>query len=54
VVEGRPDQQIRDLRNIKLVMRGGAIFRNELAGLDAAGLVMPGINLAGGTFANVY
>ncbi|HXF61911.1 MAG TPA: amidohydrolase family protein [Caldilineaceae bacterium] len=54
VVEGRPDQQIRDLRNIKLVMRGGAIFRNELAGLDAAGLVMPGINLAGGTFAKVY
>lgn len=54
VVDGRPDQQIRDLRNIKLVMRGGAIFRNELAGLDAPGLAMPGIDLAGGTFAKVY
>jgi imidazolonepropionase-like amidohydrolase len=54
VVAGRPDQQIRDLRNVKLVMKGGDIFRNELAGLSAPGLVMPGVNLADGTFAKVY
>jgi imidazolonepropionase-like amidohydrolase len=54
VIDGKPDQQIRDLRNIQLVMKGGAIFRNELAELDAPGLVMPGIDLADGTFAKVY
>lgn len=54
VVEGRPDQQIRDLRQIRLVMRGGAIFRNDLAELDDAGLAMPDVELAEGTFAAVY
>ena len=54
VVNGKPDQQIRDLRNIQLVMRGGAVFRNELPNLAEPGLVMPGISLADGTFAKVY
>jgi imidazolonepropionase-like amidohydrolase len=54
VVDGRPDQQIRDLRHIRLVMRGGAIFRSDLPELDDAGLAMPGVELMDGTFAAVY
>ena len=54
VVDGKPDQEIRDLRAIQLVMKGGAVFRNELAGLAESGLVMPGVTLADGTFAKVY
>lgn len=54
VIDGKPDQQIRDLRNIQVVMKGGDIFRSQLAGLDAPGLGMPGVELANGTFAKVY
>ncbi|MCC6454219.1 MAG: amidohydrolase family protein [Caldilineaceae bacterium] len=54
VIDGKPDQQIRDLRNIQVVMKGGAIFRSELTGLEAQGLGMPGVDLANGTFAKVY
>lgn len=54
VIDGKPDTQIRDLRNIQLVMRGGAIFRSELESLPAQGLGMPGVELAEGTFARVY
>jgi imidazolonepropionase-like amidohydrolase len=54
VVDGKPDEQIRDLRQIRLVMKDGAIFRNELPGLPDPGLVTPGVELAGGTFAAVY
>ena len=54
VIDGKPDQQIRDLRNIQVVMKGGEIFRSELAGLAAQGLGMPGVALANGTFAKVY
>lgn len=54
VVDGKPDQTIRDLRNVQLVMRGGAIFRNELPTLSAPGLVTPGVALQDGTFARVY
>jgi imidazolonepropionase-like amidohydrolase len=54
VIDGKPDQQIRDLRNIQVVMKGGAIFRSELNGLAAQGLGMPGVELANGTFAKVY
>jgi imidazolonepropionase-like amidohydrolase len=54
VIDGKPDQQIRDLRNIQVVMKGGSIFRSELAGLEAPGLGMPGVDLANGTFARVY
>lgn len=54
VVDGKPDQQIRDLRNIQVVIKGGAIFRSELSGLEAPGLGMPGVELANGTFAKVY
>lgn len=54
LIDGKPDQQIRDLRNIQLVMKGGAIFRSEVSGLEAQGLGMPGVELANGTFAKVY
>jgi imidazolonepropionase-like amidohydrolase len=54
VIDGKPDQQIRDLRNIKMVMKGGAIFRSELSGLENETLGMPGVELANGTFAKVY
>ena len=54
VIDGKPDQQIRDLRNIQAVMKGGAIFRSTLSGLQAPGLEMPGVELANGTFAKVY
>ena len=54
VIDGRPDQTIRDLRNIRLVMKDGAIFRNELSEVNAPGLVAPGVDLVGGTFAKVY
>ena len=54
VIDGKPDQTIRDLRNIQVVIKGGDIFRSELAGLEAQGLGMPGVDLAHGTFAKVY
>jgi imidazolonepropionase-like amidohydrolase len=54
VIDGKPDKQISDLRNIKVVMKGGAIFRSELSALPAQGLGMPGVELANGTFAKVY
>jgi imidazolonepropionase-like amidohydrolase len=54
VVDGKPDQQIRDLRNIRMVMKGGAIFRSELPNLPAPGLATPGVALEGGSFARVY
>ncbi len=54
VIDGKPDLNIRDLRAIKLVMRGGQVFRSELAAIPAPGLSMPGVALADGTFAKVY
>ncbi len=54
VIDGKPDQQIRDLRKIQVVMKEGAIFRSELRGLEAPGLGMPGVELMNGTFAKVY
>lgn len=54
VIDGKPDLTIRDLRAIKLVMRGGQVFRSELAGITDPGLSMPGVALADGTFAKVY
>jgi len=54
VIDGRPDQTIQDLRQIQLVMRGGAIFRNELPNMDVPGLALPGVELTNGTFAKVY
>ncbi len=54
VIDGKPDQIIRDLRNIQVVIKGGAIFRSELASLTAQGLGMPGVELVDGTFAKVY
>lgn len=54
VIDGHPDQTSKDLRRIQLVMRGGAIFRNDLPNLTAPGLSLPGVALADGTFAQVY
>lgn len=54
VIDGKPDAQIRDLRNVQLVMKGGAIFHSDLDKLSAPGLGMPGVELADGTFAKVY
>src|SRR3990170_1724750 len=33
VVAGRPDHNIRDLREVRLVMKGGAVFRSQVPGL---------------------
>lgn len=53
VIDGRPDQTFKDLRNIPLVMWGGAIFRNELPNMAASVLTLTGVTLADGTFAQV-
>ena len=54
VIDGKPDQNIRDLRKIQVVMKGGSIFRSDVSGLEAQGLGMPGVELVDGTFAKVY
>ena len=54
IIDGKPDQQIRDLRKIQVVIKGGEIFRSELSGLEAQGLGMPGVELENGTYAKVY
>ena len=54
VVAGRPDARIQDLREARLVMKGGDIFRNELSDLDEPGLALAGVDATGGTFAEVY
>lgn len=54
VINGRPDETIRDLRCIQLVMKGGGIFRNDLPNIDLRGLTLPGVDIVDGTFAAVY
>jgi imidazolonepropionase-like amidohydrolase len=54
IVDGRPDQRIRDLREIRLVMKGGVVFRSQIAGIVESGLSSPGVALAGGTFARLW
>jgi imidazolonepropionase-like amidohydrolase len=54
VVEGRPDQKIQDLREIRLVMKGGVVFRSEVPGLADPGLLNLGVAMAGGTFARLW
>jgi imidazolonepropionase-like amidohydrolase len=53
-VAGRPDEQIRDLRQVRLVMKGGAIFRSEIPDLPDPGLATAGVAIAGGTFARLW
>jgi len=53
-VAGRPDEQIRDLRQVRLVMKGGAVFRSEVPGLIDPGLATAGVAMAGGTFARLW
>ncbi len=53
-VAGKPDQSIRDLREIRLVMKGGAVFRSQVLGLADPGLLNLGVAMAGGTFARLW
>ncbi len=53
-VAGRPDQQIKDLREARLVMKGGAVFRSQVPGLADPGLMTLGVPMAGGTFARLW
>lgn len=53
-VAGQPDRQIRDLRAVRLVMKGGVVFRSDLAELPDPGLRALGVSLAGGTFARLW
>jgi imidazolonepropionase-like amidohydrolase len=53
-VAGRPDQQIKDLREVRLVMKGGAVFRSQVPGLADPGLMNLGVTMAGGTFARLW
>ncbi len=53
-VAGRPDQKIRDLRDVRLVMKGGTVFRSEVAGVPDPSLMNLGVPMAGGTFARLW
>lgn len=53
-VAGQSDRQIRDLREVRLVMKGGVVFRSDLPGVPDPGLRALGITLAEGTFARVW
>jgi imidazolonepropionase-like amidohydrolase len=53
-VAGRPDEQIRDLRQVRLVMKGGTIFRSEIPDLPDPGLATAGVAMAGGTFVRLW
>jgi len=53
-VAGRPDEQIRDLRQVRLVMKSGAVFRSEVPDLVDPGLATAGVAMAGGTFARLW
>jgi imidazolonepropionase-like amidohydrolase len=53
-VPGRPDEQIRDLREIRLVMKGGTTFRSDVASLPDPGMATAGVPMAGGTFARLW
>jgi imidazolonepropionase-like amidohydrolase len=54
VVAGKPDEHIRDLREIRLVMKGGAVFRSELPALPDPGMATAGVPMVGGTFARLW
>jgi imidazolonepropionase-like amidohydrolase len=53
-VDGQPDVRIRDLREIRLVMKGGVIFRSQVPGAPDPGLTNMGVAMAGGTFARLW
>ncbi|MGH2405332.1 MAG: amidohydrolase family protein [bacterium] len=53
-VAGRPDQRIRDLQEIRLVMKGGVVFRSQVPTVPDPGLMNLGVALAGGTFARLW
>ena len=52
-VAGNPDEKIRDLRELRLVIKGGAVFRSDVSGLPDPGLLNLGVAMAGGTFAKM-
>jgi imidazolonepropionase-like amidohydrolase len=53
-VAGQPDHNIRHLREIRLVMKGGAVFRSQVPALADPGLSNLGVPMAGGTFARLW
>ncbi len=53
-VAGRPDHDIRDLRNVRLVLKDGVVFRSQVPGLPDPGLMALGPAMAGGTFARIW
>jgi imidazolonepropionase-like amidohydrolase len=53
-VEGRPDHTIRDLRQVRLVLKDGVVFRSQVPGLPDPGLTALGPAMAGGTFARIW
>jgi imidazolonepropionase-like amidohydrolase len=54
VVDGRPDERIHDLREIRLVMKDGVVFRSDLPQIAGGNLSDLGVALAGGTFARLW
>jgi imidazolonepropionase-like amidohydrolase len=53
-VAGRPDERIADLREVRLVMKAGAVYRSRVDGLPDPGLDRLGAAMAGGTFARLW
>jgi imidazolonepropionase-like amidohydrolase len=53
VVTGRPDERIRDLREIRLVMKGGAALDGTSHQYPEPSVLM-GVALSGGTFARLW
>jgi len=53
-VAGRPDAQVHDLREIRLIMKGGVVFRSDVSGMPDPGLMNVGVPMAGGTFARLW
>jgi len=51
-VAGRPDKNIKDLRNLKMVVRGCRLVWSEIPGLSYRNYnpVAPGLDLSGGTY----
>jgi imidazolonepropionase-like amidohydrolase len=53
-VAGQPDRAIQHLREVRLVIKGGVVFRSQIPGLAAPSLDDLGVPLAGGTFARIW
>lgn len=51
-VKGKPDQDIRDMRNLELVAKGCRLVWSTVPGLKIRryNITVPGMNVAGGTY----